>query len=205
MSYAPQGQMGYQANMNPYGGPQVNMQVGAPGQMNPYGQPVMQVDVHGQSHGKKHKKSSSDSDKKKKKHHHQAQPQQYPPQQQYPQLQQQYPPHQQYPPQQYGAQMGVQQPYTMGQPAQPVMIIQTAPKHNHFFGLRPQSAFCHKCNRDVHTKVDRDTTNNQLIGCVLLCVCFPPYCFIPYIMPGCYKYKHKCPECHETLGVRNPQ
>eukprot|EP00347_Sterkiella_histriomuscorum_P023787 403333389 len=86
---------------------------------------------------------------------------------------------------------------------QPMVIYQQPNIHiRQRFGRHPQQAKCQYCNQTMQTKVERESSQEQVVGCVILCLCVPPYCFIPYLMPSCYRYLHKCSNCNKVLGIK---
>ncbi|CDW76962.1 UNKNOWN [Stylonychia lemnae] len=117
------------------------------------------------------------------------------------------------------------QPNPYGQMQQPVIIVQQPminPQYNQYdqwdpynrryqrantatvvpqskHGLHPRSIECPHCKKVMTTKVKRESTSTQFLFCVILVCVLPPYCCIPFCLPGCYSHKHFCSSCEKNV------
>ncbi|XP_064595383.1 LITAF domain-containing protein-like [Liolophura sinensis] len=99
-----------------------------------------------------------------------------------------------------------QPPPGYGQPIQgSTTVVLTPPVIAVAQGYResPVRTKCPHCNADVVTATSYTTGTFTWIICLILCFvgCDLGCCLIPFCVNSCKDCVHKCPNCHQQLGI----
>ncbi|CDW83090.1 UNKNOWN [Stylonychia lemnae] len=95
-------------------------------------------------------------------------------------------------------------PYPYAQQPPTLVVVRHQPNtYQTYFGRSSTHLQCPFCNKQSHTKVNRESTTEQAVACIILCICVPPYCFLPYLVPSCFRYIHRCSNCDRVVGAKD--
>lgn len=76
----------------------------------------------------------------------------------------------------------------------------TLPTNPIDFSQNTFSLDCPYCNVKTTTKIIKKPSKALYLSSILMCLCLPPTCFIPFLISRCYDKTHYCSNCGGKLG-----